>query len=274
MARLAALLRATHLAPSLLVTGLTAALALAAGLGATAALLAAAVLAGQFSIGWANDWLDADRDLAAGRTDKPVVTGAVRASTLRRGALGALGLCVGLSALLGVVPAAVHLAGVAAGWAYDLRLKATLASPLPYALAFALVPGALVVVSLEGTPAPPGWLLAAGALLGTGAHFLNATPDIDVDRAQGVAGLPQRLGARGSAAVGTAAVGAGLAAVVTGPAGAPGPALLAAAGAAVALLAAALALVAAGRTRAGFRAAMGVAALAVGGFVASGAQLP
>ena len=41
------------------------------------ALVVAAVLAGQLSIGWLNDVLDAERDRTAGRADKPVAAGAV-----------------------------------------------------------------------------------------------------------------------------------------------------------------------------------------------------
>ena len=37
--------------------------------------------------------------------------------------------------------------------------------------------------------------MATGALLGVGAHLLNALPDLADDEATGVRGLPQRLGA-------------------------------------------------------------------------------
>lgn len=274
MRRATALLRATHLAPSLLVTGLTAALGWQVGLGAQTVAVAAAVAAGQASIGWSNDWLDAGRDAAAGRRDKPVASGEVGAATLRTAALSALTLCVGLSALLGPVPAAVHLAGVAAGWAYNARLKATVASPLPYALAFALVPGVLVVVSLPGTPLPPLWVPAAGALLGVGAHFLNAAPDLEVDRAQAVRGLPQRLGERASVWSGLGLLAAGMAVIVLGPPGPPAPALLLSGALALILLVAALVALARQASRLGFQAAMGVAALAVLGLLSAGTTLP
>jgi 4-hydroxybenzoate polyprenyltransferase len=46
----------------------------------------------------------------------------------------------------------------------------------------------------------PWWLVAAGALLGGGAHLANALPDLEDDLATGVRGLPQRLGPRACAA--------------------------------------------------------------------------
>jgi 1,4-dihydroxy-2-naphthoate octaprenyltransferase len=39
-------------------------------------------------------------------------------------------------------------------------------------------------------------MVAAGALLGVGAHLLNVLPDLADDAATGVRGLPHRLGAR------------------------------------------------------------------------------
>jgi len=68
----------THPLPTAGVTVITAGLAALAGLDfRTGALFTAAVLAGQLSIGWSNDWIDAGRDGVAGRTDKPVADGAI-----------------------------------------------------------------------------------------------------------------------------------------------------------------------------------------------------
>ncbi|MFD0385551.1 UbiA family prenyltransferase [Streptomyces stramineus] len=120
------------------------------------ALLAAAVLSGQLSVGWCNDAFDARRDAAAGRS-KPVATGAVSAQTVWAAAHTALALCVPLSLMCGPLAGAVHLAGVGAAWAYNLRLKVTVWSWLPYAAGFASLP-AFVTLSLD-TPCGPrgGW---------------------------------------------------------------------------------------------------------------------
>ncbi|MBP0462146.1 hypothetical protein JFN87_32605, partial [Streptomyces bomunensis] len=78
--RVAALLGACHPMPTVAVTALVAGVAAASGQTAPGCLLVtAAVLAGQLSVGWSNDAIDAARDVAAGRRDKPVVGGAVTA---------------------------------------------------------------------------------------------------------------------------------------------------------------------------------------------------
>ena len=80
-------------------------LAVAAGMPTgRVALVCTAVLAGQASIGWSNDWLDADRDRAVARADKPVVQGAVGPALLRAAAPVAAATAVVLSLLLGLVP--------------------------------------------------------------------------------------------------------------------------------------------------------------------------
>ncbi|MFJ9939966.1 UbiA family prenyltransferase [Streptomyces erythrochromogenes] len=208
-----------HPLPAAAVTLFAAVLAVAAGHGPPGvALLAAAVAAGQLSVGWCNDRADLGRDLATGRRDKPLVAGTVSAAAVARAAGTALLLCVPLSLASGPLAGAVHLAGVAAAWGYNLRLKGTAVSWAPYALAFGLLP-AFVTLGLPGAPWPPPWLMAAAALLGAGAHFANVLPDIDDDLATGVVGLPQRLGARRSAALAALLVLGSTAALVAGPPG-------------------------------------------------------
>ncbi|MFF3017658.1 UbiA family prenyltransferase [Streptomyces sp. NPDC057939] len=213
------LLRACHPVPAAAVTLFAAALAAASGRGAAgSALTAGAVAAGQLSVGWCNDRADLSRDLATGRRDKPLTTGRVRPAEVSAAALAALLCCVALSVACGPGAAAAHLVGVAAAWAYNLRLKATAASWLPYALAFGLLP-AFVTLGLPGAPWPPPWLTCAAALLGAGAHFANVLPDIADDLATGIRGLPQRLGARWSAAAAALLVAASTVCLVAGPPG-------------------------------------------------------
>ncbi|MEX5721670.1 UbiA family prenyltransferase, partial [Geodermatophilus maliterrae] len=128
-----ALAVATHAGPTVAVTVVATLLAVAAQLSAgRVALVGLAVLAGQVSIGWSNDWLDADRDRAVARADKPVVQGAVDPAALRTAALAAAAAAVVLSLLLGPVPGLLLLVLVASGWAYNAGLKRTAASGLPY----------------------------------------------------------------------------------------------------------------------------------------------
>ncbi|MEX0171016.1 UbiA family prenyltransferase [Streptomyces sp. LMG1-1-1.1] len=222
------LLKASHPVPATTVTVLAALLATAFGLDlASAALAVAAVAAGQLSIGWSNDRLDLRRDRAAGRRDKPLATGAARPGAVGAAACTALLVCVSLSLGCGLLAGTVHLGGVAAGWTYNLWLKRTVLSWLPYTAAFGLLP-AFLTLTLPASPWPPLWLTAAAALLGTGAHFANVLPDLDDDIASGVRGLPQRLGRRGSMA---SAAALALASCVTLTAGPTGRVSLAGAGA-------------------------------------------
>ena len=223
-ARLAALAFATHLGPTIAVTTVATLLGIVAGVtDRRLALLCVAVLAGQASIGWSNDWLDADRDRAVARSDKPVVQGAVRPTTLRSAALAAAAMAVVTSLLLGVVPGSLLLVLVASGWAYNAGLKGTVASGLPYLTGFGALPAG-VVAAAPGTPAAPWWLVFAGAALGGAAHLANVAPDLDDDLATGVRGLPHRLGAHVSAVLGALLLGSASLVLVLGPPGPPTPA--------------------------------------------------
>jgi protoheme IX farnesyltransferase len=231
-----ALLKASHPEPGGAVTLAMTLLAVGVGHRGWSVLgVAAGIGATQLSVGWVNDWLDADRDRIAGRSDKPVASGVVSRRTV-----GIAGLVASLAIpLLGVpfgaAPAVcLTLIGIFA-LLYDWPLKSTPFSVLPYLVAFGLMP-AFVVLALPGQPWPPAWLVAAGALLGGGAHFANVLPDLADDAATGVVGLPHRIGATGSQ---LAAAGLLLAATLTlvfGPPGPPSwPGLAAAAAAAVVL---------------------------------------
>jgi 4-hydroxybenzoate polyprenyltransferase len=194
-----ALVIATHAAPTATVTVVMTAFAVSVGRGVGGSVLVAAtVLSGQLSVGWSNDYLDRFRDDVVGRTDKPILSGAIAAETVWLAAIVALLVCVPLSLANGWRAGLVHLAGVAAAWAYNLGIKATWLSPLPYAIGFGALPS-FVVLGLPGRPGPPLWLVAGGALLGLGAHFANVLPDLADDVATGVVGLPHRLGRTGSA---------------------------------------------------------------------------
>ena len=257
---LSALLRASHPGPTVAVTALTALLGVGAGHSLrTGALVTAAVAAGQLTIGWSNDLIDAGRDRQVGRHDKPVARGEVSAPVVRRALGVAWVLCVGLSLACGLASAAVHLAlGVASGWGYNLGLKRTLWSAVPYAVAFGSLP-AVVSLALPEHRLPPVWMVAAGALLGVGAHLLNALPDLADDLETGVRGLPHRLGAHRLRWLAPAVLLAASAVTVFGPAATAG-------GWAWGALAICLALcgvAVAGRGRVPFAAAVGIAAVDV-----------
>src|ERR1700730_3727600 len=78
MVRMRALVIASHPGPSLAITAMATVLAAeAAPTGTGPVLVAPAMLAGQLSVGWSNDALDAGRESAARRTDKPVAQGQI-----------------------------------------------------------------------------------------------------------------------------------------------------------------------------------------------------
>ncbi|GAA1598151.1 4-hydroxybenzoate polyprenyltransferase [Actinoplanes couchii] len=236
MSRALALLRSSHPEPGAAVT--LAITLLAAGVGHRGwrlAAVAAAVAASQLAVGWVNDRLDADRDRASGRRDKPITSGAIPARAV--GVAGVLAaLAVPLLALPLGLPATVAIS-VALGSAllYDWPLKNTAFSVVPYLISFGLLP-AFVVLALPAHPAPPVWLVAAGALLGGGAHFANVLPDLADDAATGVRGLPHRIGSAGSQLAAAALLLGATVTLVLGPPGPPSWPGLAAGAAAVVVL--------------------------------------
>jgi len=260
---------AAHPLPSAAVTAFAAATGAAAGLsGGRTALLAAAIFAGQLSIGWANDYIDAGRDRAVGRRDKPLARRALPDGAVGVAAGVALLGDVPLSLALGARAGAAHLVAVGSAWMYDALLKPTVASIVPYAVSFGLLP-VVIAGTLPGGPRPRLLIVAAGALMGMAAHFANTVGDTADDERTGVRGLPQRLGPARSLAAAAALV-AGAAGCLVAVTGAAVPALGAAA-TAVAMLGVVGAV--AGRSesrRLAFRALLLAVAGLVAAFVVSG----
>jgi 4-hydroxybenzoate polyprenyltransferase len=255
-ARVPPLLRAAHLGPSLAVTCVVMLLAVGQDLPPYRAVaVTAAVLAGQLTIGWGNDLLDADRDRLSGRVDKPLANGELTTAVVRV-SLAAAGLaCIVLSLLVGWRSALVHLGlGVGSGHAYNLYFKRTRWSWLPYAVAFGTLPA---VVSLADVPPrwAPAWMMAAAAALGVAAHFLNTLPDFDTDAVTGVRGLPHRLGRTATRTIATVLLVVASVTAVVGPPGAPGPQ----AWTALTIVAVLAAVAATGRGRTPFLAAIAIA---------------
>jgi len=214
---LSGLVRLVHPFPSALDAGVTLVLALLAGApGGRAALLAIAMLAIQFSIGAVNDLSDAPADALAGRS-KPLVDGRVPARLALGVAAAAAAAGIALSALAGPFAALIAVAGYGIGLAYDLRLKASAWSWLPYAAGIPLLP---VFAWVGATGRLPGTMLALaglGVLAGADLAIANSLADAERDAASGTAtiaralgqGRALRLGALLSLAVGgTAAVSA------------------------------------------------------------------
>ncbi len=267
-----ALLLACHPEPTAAVTAVTAALAATAGRSAPGVVaVAAAVLAGQLSVGWHNDWLDAERDIRTGRPDKPVARGLISRRAVGTAAATALVLAVPLSLLSGWRAALVHLVAIVLAWGYNARLKATVLSFLPYTIAFALLP-AFVSLGLASHSWPPWWAIVGAGLLGTGAHLANTLPDLDDDVATGIRGLPHRLG-RGRTSAGAAVLLLAASAVLALGPGDPGTLAIAALAAAALVVLIAVGLGRNPGSRAPFRLTLVVAAIDVALLLARGTAL-
>lgn len=197
----AAILGSTHPGPSIAVSVVAGLLGSTVGLDpARVALLFAAVLLNQASVGLSNDWIDAERDRAVGRTDKPVALGLVSASTVRNLAVFCALGAAALTLPLGLLATLVQIVFIASAWSYNLWLKNTPFSVVPYILSFGLLPMLVALARPIPSPAAP-WALGLGALLGVAAHFANVLPDLDDDARTGIAGLPHRLGRTASGIV-------------------------------------------------------------------------
>ena len=202
------MLTATHLGPSVLVSAVTATLAWQGGRGSATWWVLTAALAGQFSVGWSNDFFDADRDRRAGRNEKPVVAGWVTSRQLAVASVLALLCCVVLSCQSGAMAATVHLVAVMSAISYNVVLKMTRASFLPYAISFALLP-AFVTLGSTRHSWPHWWEMLAVGLIGTGAHFVNAVKDLEADARINQRGLAHEIGHRASLILGAACVSGG-----------------------------------------------------------------
>ena len=201
-ARLVGLLRLGHPFPSLLDAAVVAALAGVAGADVPRiALLAAAMLALQLGIGAANDWADAPLDTGT-RPDKPVPAGLVSRAAAARAAIVLAGAGLGLAAISGLATLVLAVAGLAAGIAYDLRLKGTPWSWLPYAVGIPLLPVFAWVGATGRVPAAFGVLVPVAVVAGAALAVANALADLERDRRAGVATVATTLGLTGARRVG------------------------------------------------------------------------
>lgn len=214
---LLALWRSSHPGPSVVVTAVAVVLGVAAGLEPwRLAVLAAAILCGQLSVGISNDAIDAPRDIANARRDKPLARGEVSVRVAWVAASAFLIGAVGLSLALGWPMALAHAVALASAWGYNVGLKKTALSVVPFIVSFGLLPS-LVTLSAEPPRVAPAWAWIAGAALGVAIHLTNVLPDLEEDARTGVRGLPHRLGGRVSAVVAAAALVTGAVAVLLGP---------------------------------------------------------
>src|SRR3990170_2045192 len=122
----AALALSTHPGPAAAVTVIAIVLGVGSGLEPwRIVLLGLAVAANQASVGLSNDWIDAERDRAVGRTDKPVAQGWIDVRSVRTAAFITAGLAVLLTLPLGWPATVAHTIFIASASAYNAGLKST-----------------------------------------------------------------------------------------------------------------------------------------------------
>ena len=207
----------THPGPALVVTALSLALGIATGLDAARlALLVASVFLNQLSVGLSNDAIDAGRDRAVGRTDKPIAAGVVSPRLALGVAVAAVVASLALSAVLGRGMLAAQAVFLAGAWAYNAGLKSTAFSLVPFLISFGIFPS-FATLAAPGGGVAAGWAWIAGAALGAAVHLTNVLPDLDDDARTGVRGFPHRIGPRASALLAVAGLFVGAVAVLVGP---------------------------------------------------------
>jgi 4-hydroxybenzoate polyprenyltransferase len=157
-------------------------------------LIAAVMLPAQFSISALNDWADAELDARAGRS-RPIGLRLMSRSAagISAVALGLVSVAVSVVAGFGLGATLILAAGLACGWLYDLLLKRTALSFLPFAIAFPLM--AIWVAVIANQPAGSFPVIVLGGVpLAIAIHLADAIPDREHDAEAGVRTLAVVLG--------------------------------------------------------------------------------
>jgi 4-hydroxybenzoate polyprenyltransferase len=195
--QLAGVLKASHPRQALLSAVVVAGSALASGRPLREALVAgAAVLVVMAILGLVNDVVDRERDTAAGVAGKPIAEGRLPAGNASFVATCLAILAIPLSLQNGSAAAVALLGTLVAGLVYDLRLRRTALSWLPWAVGYGLLPAFLSYGGWGGGVhgSPPTWVMTGlAALLGVGVHFLTSLPHLVADNKTGVRHLPLRI---------------------------------------------------------------------------------
>jgi 4-hydroxybenzoate polyprenyltransferase len=209
------LIKATHFGPTVLVVTISFLLSLPQFIWVGSLEIACAILAGQCVVGWTNDLLDSQLDREAGRSKKPLVSGLIGESVLKRAIAIALAVALALSLAgpLGIKGTLIHFLGILSATLYNFGMKKTIYSVLPYVVSFGAMPWAIY---LANGKTPPVWIFLGFVTFSSAFHFLNVLKDFEMDVAQGVMGLPQRLGRRMSIACAVVLVIMGLVALTFG----------------------------------------------------------
>lgn len=195
MARLVDVIRVVHPGPTLLNAAAAFTLAHIAGAASHRALLAAVTMLGAHAfIGTLNDLLD--RRVDSARHEKPIASG--RISVRTSAAIAALAALIGFTAAVALGPLSLLIAtlGILLGVAYNLGVKRSAISWLPFALGVALIPPFAWAAAEAPLPAAIKVLSIAAITGGAALAMQNGLADRVIDTAVGLRGAVVRLGDR------------------------------------------------------------------------------
>lgn len=198
--------RLVHPFPSLVVTVVTVAMAFFADSTPDISILiplGIGMLCYQFAIGVANDLVDALDDIHTKpwkAIPREIISRRVAITLVAALAGGGLIVTSGLPGGAWFI----GMAGLACGLAYDVQLKRTPFSWVPFAIAVPLIP-TWVFVAFDAWDALLWWAFPLGAILGLALHLANQAPD--VPRESHLRGLAHRLGTERAANLALGLVG-------------------------------------------------------------------
>jgi 4-hydroxybenzoate polyprenyltransferase len=200
MRKVRGLLKASHFIPSLIVSSIAFVFGVQYWWEGPAYVIAFTVFTGQLVVGWSNDLYDFADDQKHQRMNKPLVSGVITEKYLRSWLIFMVpfSFLANIFGPLGFKGGLLYWLGVGFGVAYNFYFKFNFLSPVPFAVAFAILPSC-IAISKDVTP--PLWMWLGGALFGSAAHFINVLKDLDQDRASDIKGMPQVVGKKASIAI-------------------------------------------------------------------------
>ncbi len=193
--------RLGHPFPSVLDGLVCAAVALVAGAPSELAIrLGLAMTLLQLGIGVVNDLVDAPAD-AGRKAGKPIPDGLVEPGAARLVAVGLFAGGVALGWSVSPLIAGLSFVVIGIGLAYDLRLKGTAWSWLPFAVGIPILPVYGWLGATGGLPAAFAALVPAAVAAGAALAIGNSLVDVERDRSAGRTSVAAVLGAARAARV-------------------------------------------------------------------------
>jgi 4-hydroxybenzoate polyprenyltransferase len=155
--------------------------------------IGAAMTCLQLGIGTLNDVVDAPADMGR-KPGKPIPAGLVGLAAARAAAIVLFGAGLALAASVSAGLGVLSLVVVGIGLAYDLRLKGTAWSWLPFAVGIPILPVFGWYGATGGLPVAFAVLVPAAVAAGAALALANGLVDIERDEAAGRTSAAARIG--------------------------------------------------------------------------------